>query len=349
MSEMCFFLGANTCRGFYSLYDEYIGASAPIRIWILKGGAGCGKSSFLRIVGGQAAAAGYTVHRILCSGDPASLDGIHIQELNVLLFDGTSPHVLEPPLVGHTGFYLDLSRFYLPGVPDLQLMEEAYKEHYRRAYRWLSAAGDLGAVFVLSSETQERIRRKAVSLITRELRRQNRKAHILYRMFTDAFTCDGVLSLPETRRAIAPRIISVHGICGADACFLNAAAEAALARGWDTILCPDPLNPEHIAHVLIPECGLGLSVGAGDRRIHLERYVYAAEDKEEAKQIRETEAMRTALLTRARSELLLAKQHHDRLEEAVNHSVDFNGVYAMAEDFAQKLLGGAAAPDAGQV
>ena len=145
MKDLTFFLGANTCRGFCSLYQSYLEAYPQERVWILKGGAGCGKSGFMRRVAAVAAEAGFTVHRILCSGDPSSLDGIHVPELHALLFDGTAPHVLEPPLVGDRGFYLDLSQFYRPGVPDLQEREAAYREHYRRAYQWLSAAGSAEA------------------------------------------------------------------------------------------------------------------------------------------------------------------------------------------------------------
>ncbi len=342
MVERTFFLGANSCSGFHSLYEDYLRTSAPERVWILKGGAGCGKSGFLRRVAQRASEAGFTVHRILCSGDPASLDGIHIEELHTLMFDGTAPHVLEPPLVGNIGFYQDLSRFYQPGVPALDALDEAYREHYRRAYRWLAAAGSLQASLTLSEDIQDTLRRKAVSLISRELRKQSRNGRIIGRYFTDAFTGEGLISLSETRKAMAPRLISLQGICGAENCFLATAANAAAARGWDTVICPDPLQPERIAHLLIPEHGFGLSVGEGERRIHLDRLIYSAVGKEESARIRETEAMRLALLSKARKELQAAKFHHDRLEAAVNPYVDFSGVYTLAEDFAQKLLSGAA-------
>ncbi len=338
MKDLTIFLGANTYNGFYSLYGEYLSGASADRVWILKGGAGCGKSGFMRRVGQRAEEAGYTVLRILCSGDPTSLDGVHIPELHALLFDGTAPHVLEPPVVGDRGFYVDLSRFYRPGVPDLKEREEAYREHYRRAYRWLAAAGNAVSSLVLPSKAEEDIRKKARSLVARELRKKGREQGGFQRFFTDAFTGDGFISLPDGRRALAPRLIALQGICGAESCFLNEAAEMVKARGWDVVICPDPLSPERIAHLLIPEIGFGITTGDGDRTIHLDRIVYSAVGKEEAARIRDTEAMHLALLTKARKELQLAKYHHDRLEEAVNPYVDFSGVYAAAEQFAQNLL-----------
>ena len=174
MEDLSFFLGANTYHGFYSLYEEYLKTNAGSRVWILKGGAGCGKSGFMRRVNDRVSSAGYMVHRILCSGDPSSLDGIHIPALGVILLDGTAPHILEPPLVGDRGFYLDLSRFYRPGVPDLRTWEEAYQKHYQRAYCWLAAAGKTEASLTLPEEAETIIRRKAAALIARELRAKGR-------------------------------------------------------------------------------------------------------------------------------------------------------------------------------
>ncbi len=340
MKDLTFFLGANTYNGFQSLYGEYLNGASTDRVWILKGGAGCGKSGFMRRVGQRAKEAGYTVVRVLCSGDPASLDGVHIPELHALLFDGTAPHVLEPPVVGDRGFYIDLSRFYRPGVPDLKEREEVYREHYRRAYRWLAAAGNAAFSLALPSKVEEDLRRKARSLVIREMRKKGRETGGVQRFFTDAFTGDGLMSLTDGRRALAPRLIALQGICGAESCFLAEAAEAAKTRGWDIVLCLDPLNPERIAHLLIPEIGFGITTGEGDRTIHLERIIYSAIGKEEAARIRETEAMRLALLTKARKELQLAKYHHDRLEETVNPYVNFDGVYTAAERFAKTLLTG---------
>ncbi len=341
MNDLTFFLGANTCCGFYSLYEEYLTAREPRSVWILKGGAGCGKSSFLRRIAEKAGAAGLTVHRILCSGDPGSLDGIHIPELGALLFDGTAPHVLEPPQVGSRGFYVDLSRFYRPGAPDTEQAEQAYKAHYRQAYAWLAAAGEVESAVRLPEEAEREILRRAKSLMTRELRRKSRERGRTQRIFTDAFTCQGIVSLGETRTALCPRQICLQGVCGAEGLFLAAAAETALERGWDVILSPDPIRPEKPAHLLIPEQGLCVGCGGGGRRIRLDRAVYAAAGREEAGRMREAEAMRRALLIKAERELGLARSSHDRLEEAVNPFVDFDAVLAEADALAEKLLRGA--------
>ena len=127
MKDISIFLGANTARGFRSLYEEYIGSLDLRRLYVIKGSAGCGKSGLMKRVSERAAGMGLGCVRVLCSGDPDSLDGVLIPERGIAFFDGTSPHVLEPALTGQQGFYLDLSRFYTSPAMGLETPDAAYR------------------------------------------------------------------------------------------------------------------------------------------------------------------------------------------------------------------------------
>ena len=107
MFDRCF-LGANTPRGFVSLYEGLFEAPAP-RLRLIKGGPGCGKSTLMKRLAAQAEARGLRALRVFCSGDPDSLDGVILPSLGLAVVDGTAPHVLEPPLCGCGAEYLDLS------------------------------------------------------------------------------------------------------------------------------------------------------------------------------------------------------------------------------------------------
>lgn len=87
-----YFLGANSPGGFYSLYDQLLPPERAQCIYILKGGPGCGKSTLMRRVAQRMEEKGIPVERILCSGDPDSLDGVVIPALEAALVDGTAPH-----------------------------------------------------------------------------------------------------------------------------------------------------------------------------------------------------------------------------------------------------------------
>ena len=90
--KVCFYLGANSPGGFYSLYDELLRPEEARSIYILKGGPGCGKSSLMRKVGAAMEERGLTVEYIQCSGDPDSLDAVVIPALATAIVDGTAPH-----------------------------------------------------------------------------------------------------------------------------------------------------------------------------------------------------------------------------------------------------------------
>ena len=55
------FLGANTGEGFFSVYDEFCPPDSGVFLWVIKGGPGCGKSSFMKAVGRAAEDAGLDV------------------------------------------------------------------------------------------------------------------------------------------------------------------------------------------------------------------------------------------------------------------------------------------------
>ena len=98
MKPVYCFLGANSGEGFYSLYDQLLGGRLDDLV-ILKGSAGCGKSSFMRRVGEAMECAGERVVYVRCSGDPDSLDGAIFLDRRAAIVDGTAPHGTAP--LGH--------------------------------------------------------------------------------------------------------------------------------------------------------------------------------------------------------------------------------------------------------
>ena len=92
------FLGANSGNGFSSLYEGFCRGDGDF-LRVIKGGPGCGKSTFMRRIGEAAEARGLEVEYILCSGDPDSLDAILLPGKKAALVDGTAPHDTAP--LGH--------------------------------------------------------------------------------------------------------------------------------------------------------------------------------------------------------------------------------------------------------
>ena len=88
-----YFLGANSKDGFVSLLPQFRQES-PRRLYAVKGGPGCGKSTCIRRL---TDALGGADEYFLCSSDPDSLDGAALPDMALL--DGTAPHAAAP--LGH--------------------------------------------------------------------------------------------------------------------------------------------------------------------------------------------------------------------------------------------------------
>jgi hypothetical protein len=86
------FPGANTGRGFWSFFDYLIPEDAE-RIFVIKGGPGVGKSTFMRRIAEKITDLGFDVEYHCCAADPNSLDGVVIPAFNIGLLDGTAPQV----------------------------------------------------------------------------------------------------------------------------------------------------------------------------------------------------------------------------------------------------------------
>ena len=140
-----YFLGANGPDGFHSLYREFCAPDSGNFLWVIKGGPGCGKSTFMRRIGKAAEDAGLDVEYALCSSDPASLDGVLIPGWRVGYVDGTAPHIMDVDFPAASGAYLDLGQFYdiealRPELPRLRALKEQHQTLYREAYRALHEA-----------------------------------------------------------------------------------------------------------------------------------------------------------------------------------------------------------------
>lgn len=141
--SVSYFLGANSCQGFYSLYEEFCHAEGDY-LHLIKAGPGGGKSGFMRRIAKAAEDRGLEVEYLICSGDPDSLDGIYIPKLHLGYLDATAPHITEPRYFGFDSCYVNLGRF-CSASPDDKIREYTEKYHamYKRAYAFLAAAGEV--------------------------------------------------------------------------------------------------------------------------------------------------------------------------------------------------------------
>ena len=342
MAVTNFFLGANSGDGFQNLFPQLTQDRSMRDLMILKGGPGVGKSTFMKQIGRAMEESGTTVEYLWCSGDPDSLDGVYLPQLRCAMADGTAPHVLEPLYPAAVQRYVDLGRFYdLTAAKEnrdeiICLTEENHRA-YARAYHSLKAARQVeldAEAAVQRTFDRRRAERRVRGILAREFREKGGEQGQMQRRFLGSVTYKGMVWRFDSVETLCPRVYEFSDSYGLAAESLRRIAGMAAEKGWNTIGCPCPEEPERLEHLLIPGLGLAFVTskpgmeypGKICRRIRMD-----AMTRPENRARLRFEARMTALLRKdGIAALQEAKQYHDALEAVYNPYVDFDGVRGQA-------------------
>lgn len=350
-----YFLAANSCEGFVSYFDDSFDYSDGWRAFIIKGGPGTGKSSFMKYIASKAKDAGYDVDLCYCSSDPHSLDAIIIKKLKITILDGTAPHVVEPQYPGACEQIINLGEFW----NDKKLFEKAQdiisvtnqnKQLHKTASAYISAAGEL--IYDNFKLSQKYTDLKSAqyfgeSLAQRLLSKNKKsKAHEWVR-FIGGVSPNGIIQYQDTINNFYENVIVIEDKYGAAANeIMNAVRKIALLRGYEIITLKNPFLPSKITdHILIPELSLAfvreyefMKFDGDYRRIHARRFA----------DVNLMHSLRGRMLFNRRTsrELLLgavqtlsnAKAVHDEIEKYYIESMDFDAISHFATEKAKEIL-----------
>ncbi|MBR6825052.1 MAG: hypothetical protein IKM59_00740 [Oscillospiraceae bacterium] len=257
-----FFLGACSCKGFVSHYDSLFRDVKELTI--IKGGSGCGKSTFMKAIGKAATERGFDVSYILCASDPDSVDGVLIPALDLGYVDGTDPHVLEPVLCGGSETYLSFSDFYhregMKGnEEEIRSVQQKNKAQYQRIHSCLRAVE--GLLDCIRCETDTPVYSEEMEAIGECLCLSALKPKFgtgtQSRRFLSALTPRGIWLCRETPAALCPKVYVLKDDYLLAPQVLSMVEEKALSYGYDCISCYTPLLPCRVpSHLLIPELGV---------------------------------------------------------------------------------------------
>ena len=349
-----FFLGANSPYGFYSLYDDFVSAVDGDFLWIIKGGPGNGKSSFMRKIADAARLKGLDVEEIPCSGDPGSLDGIYIPKLRTAYVDGTSPHTMDADFPAASEMIVNLGNFYDAAalrerLPDIMDNSRRYKAFYARAYALLSAARAVSPPSLpglYEDKALSVIERRANGAALREFGRTKGAGQVpaerSRRRFISALSCEGELLLTDTVTQLCPRVYLLDNDLGLAPRYLEHIALHADERKIPVIICPSPMEPSELEAVLIPSLSLAFVAQNSRRSFDGEVYRHVrldalADMRDKRTVFRTAQRQYNALLDEALQNLAKAKALHDDLERIYNPHVDFEGVYALTDEHINTL------------
>ena len=348
-----YFLGSNTPEGFFSLFDHLLPVEGARTLYILKGGPGCGKSTLMRRLSRRAQERGEPVEEILCSGDPDSLDAVIFPQRGVALVDGTAPHVVEPRCPGAVDRYVDLGVCYdyaalSPLKEEILNRKAECAACCTRATRFLKAAAELktdSRALLLTPAVQERLAKRARGIVNREFPKRHSAPVAVTHRFLDTVTCKGEVRLCGTARTLCPRVYALSDSWGLAHGLLVPLLAGAAAGGYAVVACHDPLFPERLAHLLVPEAGVAFLTLPGDvqekpyRHLRLDAMAAEALPRSGKPRLRFSRKMAAALEEEAVEALAGFKAAHDELEELYRPHSDFKKADAVAEEMEREIFG----------
>ena len=352
--ETRYFLSALTGAGYYALHRQFL--RPPQRYFcILKGGPGCGKSTFLKRVGDAGHAAGLAVVWLHCAGDPASLDGVYFPEKRSGFFDGTAPHTVEPALFGASGEYLDLGTFCRTEALDtarIRALNADCAMFRLRAQQYLAAAAALDARAtpgLVYPEDREAARRRAKSICAREFGTPGKGTEHgrCERLFLSAITCEGRIFFPDTIAAQCERVYLLDDSCGLAEEFLHIVRAHAGRCGLDVLSCPDPLIPSRTQAVLVPSRGVGFLAGTADdvpegltqRHIRLDVLPDPVRQRALRRTMRSDTRQQQLALASAVEQLRMANLLHNELEAVYRPCMDFAALTTFTDRYLRTFPG----------
>jgi hypothetical protein len=345
MSEK-YFLGCMTQQGFSTEFGKLMAEGGRFT-YILKGGAGTGKSSLMKRIASEFEKSEHVV-RFFCSSDPCSLDAVMLEDSDVLIVDGTSPHVFDPVYPAVSQKIIDLGQFWdaqkLTECKDnIITVTDKNKSLLARAKRFSAALSNVcsdsfncarGCIDEEKLETflarfyKKILPRKGNGTGKREMRQLS------------ALTEYGCMTWTETTDQYIEKYLlrDEDFACAHLVCEMTAAE--AVRRGFDVILCPcHGLNNTAYEHLLIPELGLALISSTplnklaydSSTKINLSRFY----DKTAVSRYRSRLKMNRLTIVSIADEVYgtikAAKAVHDEIEKYYIEAMDFEKVSQLTE------------------
>lgn len=350
-----YFLGANSCEGFLSKFGECYDPSDGWRVYIIKGGPGTGKSSFMKYMVSRADAHGYSVDLCPCSSDPHSLDAVLIPEIKTVFLDGTAPHVVEPKLPGACEEIINLGTFWdsdrLKTLSHDILVDSAKNSAcHKAASGYLAAAGKLMHENLrLSTDCTdtEHLLGYAHNLAKRKIPKKHKGTAREWVRFLGGVTPLGVVAYPSTlTESCEQRIIISDKYGSVSNLILETVRSYALDAGYEIITFKNPFLPSLLCdHLMIPELSLCfatendlISFDCDERRINSRRFTDAVKLRSVRQRMRFCKNTAYELILSASQRLHDAKLCHDTLEKHYISSMDFSALSLFAEELADKIF-----------
>jgi len=352
--DLKYFLAANSCEGFISAFNECYSARKGWRAYIIKGGPGTGKSSFMKFLAAKAADKKMKIELCPCSSDPDSLDAVIFPEIKTVVLDGTAPHTLDPKYPAVCEEILNFGEYWRNELfenkaDEIITLTDKNKSFHRTASRYLSAAGELikdNFKLAQNATDAKKTVKFATGLCKKYIPQKSAKGEEQTRYLCGT-TPKGVVSFAKTALLTTNTQIIIEDRCGSISdLVMKKVREYALANGHNIITVKNCFLPNAIIdHIIIPELSIAFlreyefqHFDTSVRRIHARRFLNTKKLSGYRERMNFNKKVMRQLLVSSAQTLRDAKTTHDELEAYYVSAMDFGALAEFATKFAQKLF-----------
>lgn len=321
-----YFAAANSYLGFISYFGEVFASKDYSKIYVLKGGPGTGKSSFMKRISQHFVAKNCYVEEIYCSSDPHSLDGVIVANDSgrIALLDGTAPHERDAVIPGAIDEIINLSegwneRFLTAEREKILSLSGEKSKSYKSAYRYLKIAGtsdEFIKEIYLAGFNKFNAKSEAERLLG-DISASDR-AKTSTRLIS-SFGRYGEYRLDTLDKA-SSRKIFIGGNDISAMLFLNLCIGVLEEKGQKTTRLPYALDSSMTDGIYLPEHSLAILRG-GDGSVNADEFASISKSDEE--RIRKAEELKREALDEARRWFAIASDLHFRLEEIYGRAMNF--------------------------
>lgn len=351
--ELKYFLAANSCEGFVSKFAGCYNPNDNWKVYIIKGGPGTGKSSFMKNIAQKASQNNLNCIYCPCSSDPDSLDAVILPDKKTVILDGTAPHTLDPIYPGICEEILNFGEFWdsekLNDKTEIIKITNQNKALHATASRYLQAIGQLmldnykTALFSTQKGKAEKFAKK----LCKDFIPKTDKTPYEWVRFIGGVSPKGFISFPNTIENTCKQLIIIKDkYYACSNIIMEEIRKTALQNGYEIITLKNPFLPSLIIdHIIIPELSIGfvtendfVSFNSETRRVHSRRFELVKQLHKSKERLKFNKKAIDYLLNCSFTTLSEAKAVHDSLESYYIKAMDFKKLNNFTEKFCKKLF-----------
>jgi energy-coupling factor transporter ATP-binding protein EcfA2 len=331
------FASSNTSQGFYTFIPELITGLA--RVYILKGAAGSGKSTFIRLLGEALYEQGYEVEFWVSATDGSSLDGVYIPQLRSAVVNGSLPTPVDPEYPGSKAEIINLGTYWDKEVIDgnrhhIEVQAEIFHRHHIEAISALKGAARLKEEvkkIAASRLNMEKINNLVEKLAGDIMENQAAEKHY----FASVVTAEGMINyLDEISTGCRKRYIFKGPTGSGKSTVIREVAERARQRGYLLEYYHCGIDVDNIVMVIVPNLQLALidagniEIGIKPWDITIDMNICLDNDKIDYNDGKLNENMRSieSMLLAAQNELQAADGAIKQIKKIYSAAMDFEAL-----------------------